>query len=44
LDLGSRGSCHIGGNIATNAGGIRFIKYGPFKSYILGMEVVLANG
>jgi len=44
LDLGAKGSCEIGGNIATNAGGTRFIKFGPFKSYILGMEVVLPNG
>ena len=44
LDLGAKGSCEIGGNIATNAGGTRFIKFGPFKSYILGLEVVLPNG
>mmetsp|Transcript_19626 Transcript_19626/g.16764 ORF Transcript_19626/g.16764 Transcript_19626/m.16764 type:complete len:107 (+) Transcript_19626:553-873(+) len=44
LDLGARGQCQIGGNIATNAGGIRLIKFGPFKSYILGLEAVLANG
>ena len=44
LDLGAKGSCHIGGNVATNAGGTRFIKFGPFKSYVLGLEVVLPNG
>jgi len=44
LDLGAKGSCAIGGNIATNAGGTHFVKFGPFKSYILGLEVVLPNG
>lgn len=44
LDLGAKGSCHIGGNIATHAGGIHFVKYGPLRANILGMEVVLANG
>eukprot|EP00330_Aristerostoma_sp_ATCC50986_P009237 CAMPEP_0114578846 /NCGR_PEP_ID=MMETSP0125-20121206/3338_1 /TAXON_ID=485358 ORGANISM="Aristerostoma sp., Strain ATCC 50986" /NCGR_SAMPLE_ID=MMETSP0125 /ASSEMBLY_ACC=CAM_ASM_000245 /LENGTH=353 /DNA_ID=CAMNT_0001769229 /DNA_START=43 /DNA_END=1104 /DNA_ORIENTATION=+ len=44
LDLGAKGSCQIGGNIATNAGGIHFVKYGPLRSAVLGMEVVLADG
>jgi len=44
LDLGAKGSCVIGGNIATNAGGTHFVKFGPFKSYILGLEAVLPNG
>jgi len=44
LDLGARGSCQIGGNIATHAGGKYFIKYGPLRSNILGLEVVLPNG
>ncbi len=44
LDLGAKGSCHIGGNIATHAGGIHFVKYGPLRANILGLEVVLANG
>lgn len=44
LDLGARGSCQIGGNIATQAGGKYFIKYGPFRGNILGLEVVLPNG
>lgn len=43
-NLGARGSCTIGGNIATNAGGINFIKYGSLRSYVLGLEVVLPNG
>lgn len=44
LDLGAKGSCHIGGNIATNAGGIRFLRYGSLHGSVLGLEVVLANG
>jgi len=44
LDLGSRGSCQIGGNIATNAGGNRVIRYGMTRDLILGLEVVLADG
>ena len=44
LDLGAKGSCQIGGNIATHAGGINFVKHGPFRGNVLGLEVVLANG
>jgi len=44
LDLGARGSCTIGGNIATNAGGVRVIRYGMAREQVLGLEVVLANG
>lgn len=44
LDLGPRGSCQIGGNIATNAGGNRVIRYGMTRDLILGLEVVLADG
>lgn len=44
LDLGARGSCHIGGNVATNAGGNRVIRYGMTRDLILGLEVVLADG
>eukprot|EP01038_Epipyxis_sp_PR26KG_P018372 gene18372-25882_t len=44
LDLGAKGSCMIGGNIATNAGGLRFIKYKSLHANVLGLEVVLANG
>nr|XP_019575017.1 PREDICTED: D-2-hydroxyglutarate dehydrogenase, mitochondrial isoform X5 [Rhinolophus sinicus] len=44
LDLGAKGSCHIGGNLATNAGGLRFLRYGSLHGTVLGMEVVLANG
>lgn len=44
LDLGARGSCTIGGNLATNAGGNRVIKYGMMRDQTLGLEAVLASG
>nr|XP_033787742.1 D-2-hydroxyglutarate dehydrogenase, mitochondrial isoform X2 [Geotrypetes seraphini] len=44
LDLGAKGSCHIGGNVATNAGGIRLLRYGSLRGTVLGLEVVLADG
>ncbi len=44
LDLGARGSCTIGGNIATNAGGNRVIRYGTMRDQLLGVEAVLADG
>lgn len=44
LDLGAKGSCQIGGNIATNAGGLRFLRYGSLHGSILGLEAVLADG
>ncbi|XP_070278721.1 D-2-hydroxyglutarate dehydrogenase, mitochondrial [Myotis yumanensis] len=44
LDLGAKGSCHIGGNLATNAGGLRFLRYGSLHGTVLGLEVVLADG
>lgn len=44
LDLGARGSCHIGGNIATNAGGNSVIRYGMTRDQVLGLEVVLGDG
>ncbi len=44
LDLGARGSCTIGGNIATNAGGSRVIRYGMCRAQVLGLEAVLADG
>lgn len=43
-DPASLKECTIGGNIATNAGGPRCLKYGVTRSYVLGLEVVLANG
>jgi FAD/FMN-containing dehydrogenase len=44
LDLGARGSATIGGNIATNAGGNRVIRYGMTREMVLGLEAVLADG
>ena len=44
LDLGAKGSCMIGGNVSTNAGGLRVIKYGSMHANVLGLEVVLPNG
>ncbi|HXZ10733.1 MAG TPA: FAD-binding oxidoreductase, partial [Paraburkholderia sp.] len=44
LDLGARGSCQIGGNLATNAGGNRVIQSGTAREQVLGLEAVLANG
>jgi len=43
-DPASRTDCSIGGNIATNAGGPRCLKYGTTRDYVLGLEVVLADG
>jgi len=43
-DPASRGSAFIGGNVATNAGGPRAVKYGVVKDYVLNLEVVLADG
>lgn len=44
LDLGARGSCTIGGNVATNAGGNQVIRYGMTRALVLGLEAVLADG
>lgn len=44
LDLGARGSCTIGGNISTNAGGNQVIQYGMTRSLVLGLEAVMADG
>ncbi|HEY9546988.1 MAG TPA: FAD-binding oxidoreductase [Solimonas sp.] len=44
VDLGARGSCTIGGNVATNAGGINVIRYGMMRARVLGLEAVLADG
>lgn len=44
LDLGSKGSCMIGGNISTNAGGLQALRYGVTRQLVLGLEVVLADG
>ena len=44
LDLGARGSCTIGGNVATNAGGNQVIQYGMTRSLVLGLVAVMADG
>lgn len=40
LDLGAKGSCHIGGNVSTNAGGIRLLRYGSLHGSVIGLEAV----
>ena len=44
LDIGARGSCTVGGNMSTNAGGNRVIRYGMMRDMVLGLEAVLADG
>ena len=44
LTLGSKGSCQIGGNLSTNAGGTAVLAYGNTRDLVLGLEVVLADG
>lgn len=44
VDFASKGSSTIGGNIATNAGGVKVIRYGLTRNWVLGLRVVLANG
>ena len=44
LSLASEGSCQIGGNISTNAGGVHVLRYGNTRQMVLGLEVVLADG
>ena len=44
VDFAARGSCAIGGNIATNAGGIRVIRYGNTRAWIAGLKMVAGNG
>jgi FAD/FMN-containing dehydrogenase len=44
IDLGAKGSCQLGGNIATNAGGLKFIRFGGMREHVLGLEVVLGTG
>ena len=44
LSLGSEGSCQIGGNLSTNAGGVQVLRYGNTRDLVLGIEVVLPDG
>ena len=44
LSLGAEGSCTVGGNLATNAGGIGVLRYGNMRDLVLGLEVVLPDG
>lgn len=44
LSLGAEGSCQIGGNISTNAGGTAVLRYGPTRELVLGLEAVLPDG
>ena len=44
LSLGAQGSCQIGGNVASNAGGVNVLRYGMARALVLGVEVVLADG
>lgn len=44
LDLGAKGTCQIGGNVSTNAGGLRLLRYGSLRGSVLGIEAVLADG
>ncbi|MGE3065082.1 MAG: FAD-binding oxidoreductase [Hyphomicrobiaceae bacterium] len=44
LSLGAEGSCQIGGNLSTNAGGVQVLRYGNARNLVLGLEVVLPDG
>jgi FAD/FMN-containing dehydrogenase len=44
VDFASAGSSQVGGNIATNAGGVKVIRYGPTRQWVLGLQVVTASG
>ena len=44
LSFGAEGSCQIGGNLSTNAGGINVVRYGTARAQVLGLEAVLADG
>ena len=44
LDLGAKGSCQVGGNVSTNAGGLRLVRYGGLHGSVLGLEAVSDAG
>ena len=44
IDLAAKGSCHIGGNVATNAGGLRVLKYGMMRNWVSGLTVITGSG
>jgi len=44
LDLGAKGSCLVGGVVATNAGGLRFVRYGSLRGSVLGLSAITAQG
>jgi D-lactate dehydrogenase (cytochrome) len=44
LSLGSEGTCQLGGNLSTNAGGVHVLRYGMMRDLVLGLEVALADG
>jgi FAD/FMN-containing dehydrogenase len=44
IDLASKGSCQIGGNLSTNAGGLRVVRYGMARKWVTGLQVVTASG
>lgn len=44
VEVASKGSCMIGGNLSTNAGGIRSLRYNSLHANCVGLKVVLANG
>ncbi len=44
IDLAAKGSCHIGGNVATNAGGLRVLRYGMMRNWVSGLTVVTGSG
>ncbi|MFB9949524.1 FAD-binding oxidoreductase [Rhizobium puerariae] len=44
VDIGARGTATVGGNIGTNAGGIRVLRYGMYRAQVMGLEAVLADG
>lgn len=44
IDLAAKGSCHIGGNVATNAGGLRVLRYGMMRNWVSGLKVITGKG